>query len=133
MNKVVAHTVQGEVIKGYTADFSKDRPFFLLSTEQDNLRINQQIQLKDLKAVFFVKSFEGNFLHKTLHTFHDISGYGKKVMVKFQDGERFYGRVEVLSPDDPGFFIYPLDEMSNTIRAFVLKDFIADIRVLDPD
>ncbi len=54
-------------------------------------------------------------------------------MVKFQDGERFYGRVEVLSPDDLGFFIYPLDEMSNTIRAFVLKDFISDIRVLDRD
>lgn len=133
MNKVVVHTVKGEILKGYTADFSKDRPGFLLTTEEDNIRINQTIELTDLKAVFFVRSFEGNFLHKTLHTFDDLMGYGKKVMLKFRDGERFYGRVEVLRPEDPGFFIYPLDNDSNTIRAFVLKDFIADIRILDPE
>ena len=80
-----------------------------------------------------MKSFEGNFLHKTLHTFDDLSGYGKKVLVKFRDGERFYGRVEVLKPEDQGFFIYPLDTESNTIRAFVLKDFISDIRLMDSD
>ncbi len=133
MNKVVVHTVRAEILKGYTADFSKDRPGFLLSTEEDGVRINQKIELKDLKAVFFVKSFEGNFLHKTLHTFDDLSGYGKKVLVKFRDGERFYGRVEVLKPEDQGFFIYPLDTESNTIRAFVLKDFISDIRLMDSD
>lgn len=133
MNKVVVHTVNGEILKGYTGDFSKDRPAFLLTTEDNNIRINQKVELKDLKAVFFVKSFEGNFLHKTLHTFDDLTGYGKKVMLKFRDGERFYGRVEVLRPDDPGFFIYPLDGESNTIRAFVLKDFITDVRLLDSE
>lgn len=132
MNKVVVHTVDGEVIKGFTADFSRERPTFLLSTEEDNVRINQTIELNRLKAVFFVKSFSGNFLHKTLHTFDDAGCYGKKVMVKFKDGERFYGRVEVLRPDDSGFFIYPLDEESNTIRAFVIKDFVVDIHLLDP-
>ena len=133
MNKVVVHTVSGEILKGYTADFSKDRSGFLLTTEEEQIRMNQTIELKELKAVFFVKSFEGNFLHKTLHTFDDLKGYGRKVMLKFRDGERFYGRVEVLRPGDQGFFIYPLDEDSNTIRAFVLKDFITDIRLMDSE
>jgi len=133
MNRVVVHTAKGEIIKGYTADFSKDRPSFLLSTEESGIKINQTILLADLKAVFFVKTFEGNFLHKTLHTFDDLKGYGKKVMIKFRDGERFYGRVEVLSPEDSGFFMFPLDSESNTLRAFVLKDFISDVRLMDSD
>ena len=131
MNKVVVHTAAGEILKGFTADFSSRRSSFLLSTEEDGIRMNQTIELSDLKAVFFVKSFQGNFLHKTLHTFDDEPAYGKKVMLKFRDGERFYGRVEVLRPEDPGFFIYPLDKASNTIRAFVIKDFITDIRLMD--
>lgn len=133
MNKVVVHTASGEIIKGFTADFARDKPSFLLTTEEDGLRINQTIQLFELKAVFFVRSFEGNFLHKTVHTFDELSGYGKKVMVLFKDGERFYGRVEVLNPDDPGFFIYPLDTGSNTIRAYVIKEFVDDVRVMDPE
>ena len=131
MNKVVAHTVDGEVIKGYTGDFSKDKEVFHLSSEDNNLRINQTIELSNLKAVFFVKSFQGNFLHKTLHTFDEIEGYGKRVMVKFMDGERFYGRVEVLRPHDKGFFIFPLDTESNTIRAFVMQNFIEDIHIME--
>ncbi|HOP26646.1 MAG TPA: hypothetical protein PLM22_02100 [Candidatus Sabulitectum sp.] len=131
MNRVVVHTCTGEIIKGYTADFSKDRPSFLLTTDEDGVTMHQTIELAGLKAVFFVRSFQGNFLHKTLHTFDDLSGYGKKVMIKFRDGERFYGRVEVLSPEDIGFFIYPMDSESNTIRAFVIKDFITDVRVMD--
>ncbi len=131
MNKVVVHTIEGEIIKGYTGDFSRAKDSFHLATQDDDISMNQIIDIKSLKAVFFVKSFQGNFLHKTLHTFDDIAGYGKKVMVKFKDGERFYGRVEVMRQDDPGFFIFPMDKDSNTIRAFVLKDFVVDIHFME--
>jgi len=133
MNKVVVHTAEGEIVKGFTADFSKDRPTFLLSSKEEGATVNQTIEIRKLKALFFVRSFEGNFLHKTLHTFDETGGYGKKVMIKFKDGERFYGRVEVLRPNDQGFFIFPLDSASNTIRAFVIKDFIVDVSFIDQE
>lgn len=131
MNKVVVHTIQGEIIKGYTGDFSRSKKSFHLASQDNEITINQIIELSTLKAVFFVKSFQGNFLHKTLHTFDDAAGYGRKVMVKFKDGERFYGRVEVMRPEDSGFFIFPLDTDSNTIRAFVMKEFIVDIHFME--
>ncbi len=64
MNKVVVRTLKGETIKGYTGDFSRSKPSFLLSSDDGSVRINQIIRLKDLKAVFFVKAFDGNFLYK---------------------------------------------------------------------
>jgi hypothetical protein len=131
MNKVVVHTGSGEIIRGYTGDFSGSKPFFTLSTTEENISTNQKIPLNGLKAVFFVRSFQGNFLHKTLHTFADSPGYGRRVMLKFRDGERFYGRVEVMRQEDPGFFIHPLDGDSNTVRAFVLRDFIESVHFID--
>ncbi|MCD4706747.1 MAG: hypothetical protein K8S62_03315 [Candidatus Sabulitectum sp.] len=133
MNKVVVRTAQGEVLKGYTGDFSRHRSSFLLTIEDGAIRINQNIEMKDLKAIFFVKTFEGNFLHKTMNYFKGDTSYGKKVLVTFKDGEKFYGRVEGMhsDPEHIGFFIFPLDTNSNTIRAFVINNFIDDIQSMD--
>ncbi|MCK5131502.1 MAG: hypothetical protein KAR40_05055 [Candidatus Sabulitectum sp.] len=130
MNKVVVHSAGGEIIKGYTGDFSRHKPSFLFSSEDGTIRINQTVQLKDLKAIFFVKSFDGNFLHKTRLYFENDLSYGKKVIVTFKDGEEFIGRVETMhsDPDDSGFFIFPLDPDSNTIRAFFLNSSIVGIQ-----
>jgi hypothetical protein len=131
MNKVVVHTALGEVIKGYTGDFASHKPSFLLSSEEGKLRMNQIIELKTLKAVFFVKTFDGNFLHRMVHDFEDITCYGKKVAVVFQDGEKLFGRVETLhyDPEHSGFFLFPLDPNSNTIRVFVLNSFIVSVEI----
>ncbi|MEA3266114.1 MAG: hypothetical protein U9P42_04135 [Candidatus Fermentibacteria bacterium] len=131
MNKIVVRTKAGEIIKGYTGDFSRHKPSFLLSGTDGSIRINQKIELKDLKAVFFVKSFEGDFLHKKKLYFDRDDSYGRKVIVTFLDGEEFIGRVETMhsDPDDSGFFIFPLDSESNIIRAFFLNSAIAGIQV----
>lgn len=133
MNKVVVRTAGGEVLKGYTGDFSRHKTSFLLSSEDGAIRTNQNIEMKDLKAIFFVKTFEGNFLHKTMHYFKGDASYGKKVLVTFKDGEKFYGRVEAMHSDQEhiGFFIFPLDATSNTIRAFVINSFIDNIQTMD--
>lgn len=130
MNRVVVRTTAGDTIKGYTGDFSRHKTSFLLSIEDGDVKINQIIQLKDLKAVFFVKTFEGNFLHKKQLYFDEDLSYGKKIIVIFQDGEKFMGRVEAMhsDPGDTGFFIFPLDKESNIIRAFFLNTAIVDIK-----
>lgn len=131
MNKVVVRTSSGEVIKGYTGDFSRHKPSFLLSTDDGSVKINQNIDLKGLKAIFFVKSFDGNFLHKKKLYFEHDTSYGRKVTVIFKDGEEFIGRVETMHSDekDSGFFIFPLDPDSNIIRAFIMNSAIISMKV----
>lgn len=131
MNKVVVRTGKGEVLKGYTGDFSRNKPSFMLSSEDGAIKTNQIIELKDLKAVFFVKSFDGDFLHKKKLYFDTDVSYGKKVVVSFKDGEEFIGRVESMhsDPGDSGFFIFPLDPDSNIIRAFFLNNAIVGIQL----
>ena len=133
MNKVVVRTTGGDLYKGYTGDFSRKKPSFLLSSNDGTVRINQIIELKDLKAVFFVKSLEGNFFSrdKTPEIENTNStSYGQKVIVSFKDGEEFLGRIESRhsDPADSGFFIFPQDPESNIIRAFVLNDAILGIQ-----
>ena len=136
MNKVVVRTREGDVYKGYTGDFSSHKPSFLLSSDDGIVRTNQLIELKNLKAVFFVKSLEGNFLcrDKIPEIKNvDTATYGKKVIVSFKDGEEFLGRIESRhsNPEDTGFFIFPQDSDSNIIRAFVLNDAILGIQIYE--
>lgn len=137
MNKVVVRTTQGEIIKGFTADFSRHKPEFTLTSTDGNLKINYSIRLKDLKAVFFVKTFEGNFLRKEKDYLHvgipDKASYGKRILVTFKDGEEFFCRVETLhnDPEHAGFFIFPMDPDSNIIRAFFVNKSISGIQDLD--
>ena len=134
MNKVVVRTREGDIYKGFTGDFSRQKPSFLLSSNDGTVRTNQIIELKNLKAIFFVKSLEGNFLNREKAIDIDkenSTGYGIKVIVSFKDGEEFLGRIESRhsNPEDAGFFIFPQDADSNIIRAFVLNDAIIGIQV----
>ncbi len=131
MNKVVVRKLSGEIIKGYTGDFSRRKSSFLLSSKDGSIRTNQIIELKGLKAVFFVKSFDGDFLRKvTPETESSNSAYGKKVIVSFKDGEEFLGRVETMhsNPEDAGFFVFPQDPNSNIVRAFFMNSAIVGIQ-----
>jgi len=137
MNKVVVRKLDGEVLKGFTGDFSSTRTEFLLTTKEDSLSINQNVYVNELKAIYFVKSFEGDFLRNKLDFIETglppKKGYGQRIIVSFADGEEFFGRVEALhtSKDHIGFFIYPLDTTSNIIRAFFLNKAIVGIQHID--
>ena len=137
MNKVVIRKLDGEVLKGFTGSFSPNKAEFLLTTKEDSLSINQNIYLNELKAIFFVKSFEGDFLRKepdfTESDLPPKQEYGQRILIKFSDGEKFYGRVEALHTNrgDIGFFIYPIDKSSNIIRAFVFNKAIVAVQHID--
>lgn len=137
MNKVVVRKLDGEVLKGFTGDFSPNKTEFLLTTREDSLSINQSVYASELKAVFFVKNFDGDFLRKEPDFAEDglppKKDYGKRILIKFVDGEKFYGRVEALHADrgDVGFFIYPIDKSSNIIRAFVFNKAIVGLKHMD--
>jgi hypothetical protein len=130
--KVVVRYADGKVIKGYTQDFfpNKDR-FHLRPHERSTGQDTQQVLLKDLKAIFFVKDFGGNPAYDERRQFGDgDKPQGRKMEILFKDGEKLVGSTLGYEPNRPGFFIQPVDGQSNNMRVFVVQAFVDKVRAL---
>jgi hypothetical protein len=94
---------------------------------------SEDISVKDVKAVFYVNSFEGDADHKHLN-FHTRAPivHGIWMRLKFLDGEVMEGIVfnSLRYLVDPGFFVLPTDPESNNKLVYVLKSWLVDHRVL---
>lgn len=93
----------------------------------------EEVPTKDAKAVFFVKTFDGDLRHRALH-FHEHAPVvqGLWVRVYFYDGEMIEGIISntrefVLGA---GFFLRPTDPNGNNQLAYVLKGGLKDFQVL---
>jgi hypothetical protein len=93
----------------------------------------EDIPINDVKAVFYVNSFEGNSDHKQLN-FHTRAPIVHGIWMRFQflDGEVMEGIVfnSIRYLVDPGFFMMPTDPGSNNKLVYVLKSWLVDHRVL---
>ena len=129
-NKVVVRFRDGRMIKGYTHDFNANREIFHVTDAQYGGRIIE-VSTSLLKAVFFVKTFEGNQNHRrsddfSMERLKNVSGL--KVKVTFSDGEVMYGSTHGYAPERKGFFIFPADKRSNNDRAFVIVESTDDVK-----
>jgi hypothetical protein len=95
--------------------------------------IVEEISTRDVKAIFYVNSFEGDSGHKELN-FHSRAPiiHGIWMRVQFLDGEVMEGIVynSIRYLVDPGFFLLPTDPDSNNKLVYVVKSWLADHRVL---
>ncbi len=115
-NKVVVRFKTGDVKKGTTSNFSPNKVIFhLISATGEILDIN----IEELKAVCFVKKFEGDKYRMDDYKAY-IPGGGRKVQVKFSDGEMMLGYTQGYSPTRSGFFVTPADLQNNNDRIFVI-------------
>ena len=93
----------------------------------------QEVPTKDAKAVFFVKTFEGDLKHRALH-FHEHAPVmqGLWVRVYFHDNEMIEGIVGNTSDYvlQNGFFLMPTDPNGNNKLVYVLKGGLKDFHVL---
>ena len=129
-NKVVVRFLDGRVQKGTTEDFFPNRPTFHLrplgASEMTDVRC------KELKAVFFVKDFAGDPKRHEARGFErsnvDVSR-GKKIAIRFKDGELVFGYTLTYMPDRSGFFITPADPSSNNLRIYVLAHAMREVKV----
>lgn len=121
MNKVVAHFLNGRILKGLTMDFTpaKDR-FHLLPEDPREGTQAREIGLSELKGLFFVKDLEGDLGHAKSNIFdpHDATP-GRKIQIEFKDGEVMRGVTQGYAPNRPGFFVIPADRRGNTERCYV--------------
>lgn len=115
--QVVVHFADGRLLKGHATDFFPNRETFHL--EEKRSGETSEIKVSELKGIFFVKTFAGN---PSRHERKDLErqGMGKRIQVKFKDGEVQIGYTSGYSPDRPGFFLFPADPDSNNEKIFVV-------------
>ena len=137
---VVLHFVGGNLLKGCLREFSPESQNIAIEPEKNGeLRT---IPVKELKAIFFVKTFEGKSGRREKKIYGIRREGGKKIFVKFIDGESMVGFLDgsvpwdkgffLSRPDDrqTGFFLIPADDESNNKRVFVVGSSVRDITTL---
>jgi hypothetical protein len=131
-NKIVARYADGRVLKGNTADFSPLKStFHVVPTPQAGSSIAVvEIKVADLKALFFVKDFEGDASYNEVKTFASGVPQGRKIEVLFRDGEVLVGTTMGYHADRPGFFLLPADPHSNNDRCFVVAAAVRAVKFL---
>ena len=117
-NNVIAHFIDGSLLKGTTKNFSQLRPRFLLMDEDDR---PHEVDVRELKALFFVKDLRGNPEYRERKGFFTTSDLQHRVVVEFLDGEVIFGYSKTYSPRGRGFFLVPGDPNSNNIKVFVIR------------
>ena len=122
VDKVVARFADGRVLKGTTADFFPTKELFHLDVSMAPPGDQPlEIHTKDLKALFFVKDLIGDPEHVERKSFDPSSPpSGRRMIVKFKDGEVLVGTAKGYQPDGPGFFFVPADADSNNTRCYIV-------------
>jgi hypothetical protein len=128
--KVIVHYHDGRILKGFTQNFFPNKSVFHLKPADSQTAGNSiEVQIKDLKGVFFVRDFSGNSQYKEKKTFPDgMQISGKKVELTFKDGEIMVGSTLGYDPNRQGFFFFPSDPQWNLIRAYVVSQSLIKVR-----
>ena len=127
--RVVARFRDGKTQKGTTQDFKPTSARFHLVPAAGGAPI--EVRLAELKAVFFVRSLEGAPGRSKLQGFVEAAAetpQGKKIAVRFEDGELLCGYTMTYSADREGFFVFPADVAGNNVRVYVLTAAAAEIK-----
>jgi len=141
-DKVVVRFMDGKIIKGYIDQFDEDSSSITVMEIKTDEETN--ISVDDLKAIFFVRSFEGkrNYNEKKIYGISEKKGY--RVFVRFKDAESIVGflsgdvpwdrkkgyYLSKIESDQKGFYILPVDRGSNNIKIFVFLSAIEDVSVM---
>lgn len=142
--KVVAHLANGELLKGYF-DSSVERDLeSMIRQRMLSFPVEIPIRPSDtseivtvrrdaLKALFFVKTFEGRKDYNEVKFFQAHPPIeGLWVQVTFKDGEITEGVLHntIHHIVEPGFFLKPPDPQSNNEFIYVLKTSLDGFKVL---
>ena len=132
MNKVVVRFADGRMVKGMTADFFPTKDLFHVNMTTDSAEVKPvEINKSDLKALFFVKDFEGDPKHVESNEFDPSHPpAGRRIQVEFKDGEVLVGTTTGYQPGRSGFFLVPLDSSSNIERCYIVTAATKEVSFL---
>jgi len=131
LQKVIVRTRDGEVIPGF-ANQDRISKTLKIITQQGK---EQKFSIDKLKAVFFVKDFQGNPEYDEIKFLNKQSVSSMVwVRVEFFDGEVLEGKIpnnmELIS--SPGFYLSPSDRDTNNKRVYVVKSSLKNFTFLCP-
>ncbi|MGQ9464413.1 MAG: DUF6982 domain-containing protein [bacterium] len=129
VNRIVLHYKNGNIIKGITHDFVPEKSQFHLVHLDGKI---EEINTETLKAIFFVKSYEGKKDYAEAKGFtkvDPVSFRGMKIKITFIDNEVIYGATMGYNKTRKGFFIIPADPDSNNIRIYVVASAVKEVKL----
>lgn len=118
-NQVVARYRDGRLIKGISLDVDPTKP--TCHVRPPGARA-MEVKLAELKALYFVKTLEGDAAHEEGSVFDASdrrSAGSTKVQVTFDDGEQVVGFTNRFPPNRSHYFVVPTDLKSNNVRILV--------------
>jgi hypothetical protein len=118
-NEVVAHYLDGRLVKGTTLDVDPSRPTCHIKTAERGM---VRIMLAELKALFFVRTLGGDPSYQegiALDSSDARNRGAAQIELQFADGERLVGLTTRFPPVRPFFYVLPADVRSNNIRILV--------------
>ncbi|UCF67380.1 MAG: hypothetical protein JSV80_16670 [Acidobacteriota bacterium] len=131
--RVVARYRDGRKIRGTTRDFYPNKPEFHVHELGHEAARATTITLDELKAVFFVRTFEGDRQRAGHRSGSPMGGGfaapsaasdtrrpGRRLRIRFFDGEELIGFTVGYNTNHPGFFIVPAEAASNNERVYVV-------------
>ena len=123
--KVVARFLDGRLVRGFTNDFHTSKAHLHLT--DDAASNSLFVQISQLKALFFVREFEGDPDRIDRNEFPGAT-HGRKVEVTFSDGEVLVGTTLGFRGPEHPFFVHPADIASNNLRVFVTPAATRQVR-----
>lgn len=120
MERMIVRYADGRVLKGQSTDFSplKDAFHVRCLGKQENV----PVAMADLKAIYYVKFWDGRPFKRKSKDFPELPARpGRRVVVRFVDGEELFGVTQSYAPQQKGFYVYPTDLESNNERIFVIN------------
>ena len=131
-NLVVARFLDGTTIKGTSLDVQPTRPTCHVTTPDGS---TQLVALKELKALFFVRSLEGDAAHDEQLTPDPADPRlrgAQLVSMRFADHEQIVGLTVRYPPLGDYFFVLPVDPRSNNVRILVNRAALVAIKPFAP-
>ena len=124
---VVVRLKDKTLLKGKISNFSQFDNLFELELLNGDLQI---VDIDNIKAIFFVKSFEGNKKHQYQYK-DNLLWAGDKITLTFADGEKMVGYTQNLDfINNKGVLITPADVNGNNKHVFASKSAIDSMFVL---
>lgn len=118
--KVVVHFTNGALIRGFAGEYAAlDDRLHLASYTEPGMHVT--VDLRDVKAVYFVKDFFGDPAHQEKNGFEKTPlGKSGLMLVEFKDGEKLWGYPDLpASRGEIGFVMRPADMSGNNESVFV--------------
>lgn len=120
MNKLIARFADGRLVKGTTLDFAPSKSLFHMTVVTAPVGTPFPIRTEDLKALFYVKDYDGNPSHVEKIELERPTESGEhRIKASFKDGEILVGTTTAYHEGTAGFFLKPADTESNNTLCYV--------------